>query len=140
MSRIHEADTDSDLAMYGEGSTQERWLLSLQFLLISHTTQSLPDCLWHLLSHRPSSRIQSLCLVMKESVPGHLKETAEFQTLCCLTWRDKILRDFHSHMLFGLFFLTLVLWQGALCEARTPCSSRGTSAAKICLLILKCHM
>ena len=97
-SGVHPANADPNLAVQGEGSTQGQWQLSLQPLPWSHTTQSVPMCLWHHLSHCPSAWAQvncpwvSLrtgplegCLGFQQPplLPGWMESSLIFTARCC---------------------------------------------------------
>lgn len=92
----------------------------IQFLLI---------CLWHILSCSPFAGAT-------ESMHKPFKKTPGFPAAFHLTQTDRIPTDFHSQLLWGLFFLALVLQAGEPHTELGPLLSWGTSVTEISLLIL----
>lgn len=153
--RVHQDNADLCLAVWGEGSTQERWLQlsvweedsihrqwqpSLQLLHGSHTAQGSlslyvsgtpsPTC------HRPVPSPESKASACEQDfVHWPFKRKPEFPADFCLALSpgqtDKgFPADFHGQMLHGS---TDILDRGAWHGAETLCSSRGTSVAEISL-------
>lgn len=88
-------------------------------------------------------KLLSLCWSpwASESVCGLFKGMSGFPASLHLTQMVRILTDFYSHILWGLLFLALNPWTWEhQCGAEGTCSSKGTSTAKIPLLLLDCHM
>lgn len=72
----------------------------------------------------PSTRAQSECLGANESVSRPFKRMLRFPAAFHLNLDGWILTSFHSHMLWVLLFLALVLW------AKEPSVGLGPSFLK----------
>lgn len=87
----------------------------------------------------PSTRAQNECLGASESMGRPFERMLRFPAAFHLNLDGWILTGFHSHVLWVLLFLALVLWAREPSVGMEHHSSRGTSLVEISLLILDCH-
>lgn len=144
--RVHQDNTDLDLVMWWEGSTQTGWhwpvgcregltkgiMVTVPLALALKPHNSGTFRLWHFPSCCPSSRAQGECLQVSDSVCSPFKGMFGFPIAFHLTWTGRIHADFHTQILWELLFLVLKPFLGSpsvglgpsLCSATTPrCSA-----------------
>lgn len=119
VSWVQQANTDSDLAMWGEGYHRNNEAVLLALTLKPHN--SISPCM-SLAPPKPLSfhRPQGTCLSASSVPAGSLRE-------CLLP------SSLPSHLLWGLLFLALESWAGELVWGSDPSFPKGTSATEISL-------